>query len=45
VFEIVMHTGGPDLPLSVESALVVLGAGLVVFGLVVVDLYRTRWLA
>jgi hypothetical protein len=40
-----MHTGGPDLPLSVESALIVLGVGLVVFGLVVVDLYRTRWLA
>jgi hypothetical protein len=36
-----MHAG-PDLPLSVEAGLTVLGVGLLVFGLIVIDLYRTR---
>jgi hypothetical protein len=45
VFGVVMHANGPDLPLSVETGLLVLGVGLLVFGLVVADLYRTRWRA
>lgn len=44
MFGVIMHAG-PDLPLSVEAGLVVLGVGLLVFGLVVADLYRTRWRA
>jgi hypothetical protein len=42
VLGVVMHSGGPDLPLSVEAGLTVLGVGLLVFGLVVIDLYRAR---
>lgn len=40
-----MHAGGPDLPLSGGEALTVLGVGLLVFGLIVADLYRTHWRA
>ena len=45
VLGVIMHAGGPDLPLTVEAGLTVLGVGLLVFGLVVADLYRTRWRA
>lgn len=45
VIRVLIHASGPNLPLSVGEALTVLGVGLLVFGLIVADLYRTHWRA
>jgi len=45
VIRVLIHASGPNLPLSVGDALTVLGVGLLVFGLVLTDLYRTYWRA
>lgn len=39
-----MHAAGPDLPLALDQATLVLLAGLGVLLVVAYDLYRHRWL-